>query len=473
MTRWLAAIGATSALVLTTAAPVSAAPGPRSDQWWFTAWEIQQKVWPVSKGAGVTVAVIDDGVNGKLPDFQGAMVPGIDAGTGSGNGQIGPTSSAEDSHGTGMAALIASRGTGSGFVGVAPESKIMPIKASLTVWDKAIRFAADRGAKVINISQGLSGQCRPETQQAIGYALQRDVVVVAAAGNSGDAGNRPEEPANCSGVLAVGAVDNQKAAWEKTQRQPYVAVAAPGLLVNTLRADGQVIDRRAGTSQAAALTSAVAALVRSKHPNMPAREVVQRIVNTTKDAGPPGKDELTGTGVIIPAAALTAKVPKDAPNPVFAAYDRWLADNPQASAKPSATKVPKSDATKRADQADRNLLIILIAGAVILVVGGGVLFFFIRRGTKKNARTGPGAGPPGGGRSGPPPGWGGQAPPPQGGQAPPPQGGMPVPPQGGQPGPPPGWGGQPGAPQGGPPGGPQGGQPYVPPQGPGAPRPPN
>ncbi|WP_243708612.1 S8 family serine peptidase [Actinomadura sp. GC306] len=443
-------MGATSALVLTTAAPVNGAPGPRPDQWWFTAWEVQQKVWPVSKGAGVTVAVIDDGVNGQLPDFRGAMAPGIDAGTGSGNGQIGPTSSAEDSHGTGMAALIASRGTGSGFVGVAPESKIMPIKAGLAAWDKAIRYAADHGAKVINISQGFSGPCRPETQQAVAYALQRDAVVVAAAGNSGDTDNRPEEPANCSGVLAVGAVDNQKVAWERTQRQSYVAVAAPGLLVNTLRADGQVIDRRAGTSQAAALTSAVAALVRSKHPDMPAREVVQRIINTTKDAGPPGKDNMTGTGVIIPAAALTANVSKNAPNPVFAAYDRWLAENPQANAKPSATKVPKSDATKRAEEADRNLLIILIAGAVILVVGGGALFFFIRRGGKRNARTGPGAGPPGGGASGPPPGWGGQ----------------PVPPQGGQPGTPPGWGGPP-------PGGPQGGQPYVPPQGPGGPRHPN
>ncbi|MEU8799002.1 S8 family serine peptidase [Spirillospora sp. NPDC048819] len=460
MTQWLAAVGAASALVLTTAAPVNAAPGPRPDQWWFTAWEIQQKVWPVSKGAGVTVAVIDTGVNGRLPDLQGALVPGTNAISGSGNGQVGPSADLEASHGTAMAALIASRGTGTGYIGVAPEAKIMPVHANLGVWDKAIRFAADHGAKVISISQGLPGNggCRPETQQAVAYALQKGAVVVAASGNDGDESNRPQEPANCSGVLAVGAVDNQKRAWEQTQRQPYVAVAAPGFPVNTLLANGQVTDGVAGTSQAAALASAAVALVRSKHPEMPAREVVQRIINTTKDAGPPGRDELTGTGVIIPAAALTADVPKDAPNPVFAAYDRWLADNPQANAKPSATKVPKSDATKRADQADRNLLIILIAGAVILVVGGGVLFLFIRRGSKKNARMGPGAGPPGGGQSGPPPGWGGQAPPQQGGQS--------VPPQGGQPGPPPGWGGPP-------PGGPQGGQPYVPPQGPGAPRPPN
>ncbi|MFI0481882.1 S8 family serine peptidase [Actinomadura sp. 9N215] len=464
MTRWLAATGAASALVLTSAAPAGAAPAPRTDQWWFSAWEIQQKVWPVSKGDGVTVAVIDDGVNGKLPDFQGVVVPGTNTDTGSGDGQIGPTSSVEDSHGTGMASLIASQGTASGFVGVAPGAKIMPIITKFGTWDKAIRHAVDNGAKVINISQGLTGQCKPENQAAVAYALQRDVVVVAAAGNSGDAANRPEEPASCNGVLAVGAVDNKKVPWNKTQRQPYVAVAAPGLLVNTLGADGRIIDRRAGTSQATALTSAVVALMRSKNPQMPAREVVQRIINTTKDAGPPGKDNLTGTGVVIPAAALTANVPKNAPNPVFAKFDQWLAANPQATGKPSKTAVPKSEATKQADKADRNLVILLIAGGVAVVVIGAVVFLLARRGKKKSPPMGPGAGPMGG-PSGPPPGWGGQAPPPQGA---PPQGGHPVPPQGGPSSPPPGWGGQPGQP-----GPPPGGQPYMPPQGPGGSRPPN
>ncbi|TYB40882.1 S8 family serine peptidase [Actinomadura chibensis] len=451
MTRWLAAIGATSALVLTTAAPAGAAPAPRSDQWWFSAWEIQQKVWPTTKGAGVTVAVVDTGVNGRIPDMQGVLVPGWDAISGSGDGQVGPSSDLDDSHGTAMAALIASQGTGTGYVGVAPEAKIMSLNSNLSVWDKAIRFAADHGAKVINISQAFAAQggCRPEVQQAISYALQKDIVVVAGAGNSGDGANPSMEPANCAGVLAVGAVDNKKAAWNATERQPYVTVAAPGFLVNTVLANGQVTDHVAGTSQASALTSAVAALIRSKYPEMPAREVVQRLINTTKDAGPPGKDNMTGYGVIIPAAALTANVPKNAPNPVFAGYDRWLASHPEATSKaPTKTKVPKSEATKKADQADRNLYILLGIVAVVVVIGGGVLLLLVRRGKKSPPPMGPG-----GGASGPPPGWGGQAAPPQGGQ--------PVPPQGG----PSGWGGPP-------PGG-QGGRPYLPPQGPGGSRPPN
>ncbi len=242
-----------------------------------------------------------------------------------GDGQIAPTSDLEDSHGTGMAGLIASQGTGTGYVGVAPEAKIMSVESDFSVWDKAIRYATDHGAKVISMSQGFAGVhgCRPNVQQAISYALERDVVVVASAGNDGSQANRPEEPGDCIGVLTVGALDHKKVPWAQTQRQSYVSVAAPGVAVNALRADGEVIDNVSGTSQAAALTAAVVALVRSKYPKMPAREVVQRIIGTSKDVGPQGKDNMTGYGVVIPHGALTAKVPQSAPNPVFAAYDKW------------------------------------------------------------------------------------------------------------------------------------------------------
>ncbi|RSN60286.1 S8 family serine peptidase [Actinomadura sp. WAC 06369] len=441
MTRWLAGIGAGSLLVLTSATPAGAVPGPRSDQWWFKAWEIQTKVWPVTKGSGVTVAVIDNGVNGQLPDLQGALVPGTEITQGGGNkGLIGPTSDVEDSHGTGMAGLIASQGTATGYVGVAPEAKIMPIKADLTEWAQAIRYAADNGAKVINLSQGFAAKaCRPETQQAVAHALERDAVVVASSGNTGGTTNQAMEPANCAGVLAVGAVDNQKRAWTNTQRQPYVDVAAPGFLVNSLLADGTVAERIVGTSQSAALTSAVAALIRSKYPQMTGREVVQRILNTTKDAGPPGKDNQTGLGVIIPADALNAQVAKNAPNSVYADYDKWKQANPnavqggqQGGEKAEKKDVPPSEQTKAADSADRNTMILLgVVGAVVLVVAV-VLFLVFRKSKKKAAPTGSG---PGGG-FGPP---GGQ-------QYMPPQ--PPMQPHGGQPQGPPPQG--PGGPQGGP-----------------------
>ncbi|GGV19868.1 hypothetical protein GCM10010182_47050 [Actinomadura cremea] len=464
MTRWLAGIGASSLLVLTSATPAGAVPGPRNDQWWFKAWEIQTKVWPITKGSGVTVAVIDNGVNGQLPDLQGALVPGTEIAQGGGNkGLVGPTSDVEDSHGTGMAGLIASQGTGTGYVGIAPEAKVMPIAANLTNWSQAIRYGVDNGAKVINLSQAFSanGGCRPETQQAIAYALEKDVVVVAGTGNDGNTSNKSMEPANCAGVLAVGAVDNQKRAWEGTQRQPYVDVAAPGFLVNSLLADGTVAQRMVGTSQSTALTSAVVALMRSKYPQMPGREVVQRLLNTTKDAGPPGKDNQTGLGVIIPVDALNAQVPKSAPNSVYADYDKWKQANPnavqggqQGGQKAEKKDVPPSEQTKAADNANRNTMILLGVVGAVVIVGGLVVFLVIRKSKKKAPPTGPGSGfGPQGGQQGPPPGWGGQqAPPlPQQGQqyGPPPQGGPPQPPmqpQGGQPqGPPPqGPGGPPG-----------------------------
>ncbi|QFG22080.1 S8/S53 family peptidase [Actinomadura sp. WMMB 499] len=470
MTRWLAGVGASSLLVLTSATPAGAVPGPRNDQWWFTAWEVQQKVWPITQGSGVTIGVIDSGINGNLPDLKGAVVPGTDLTQGSGNGYVGGSTDLQESHGTSMAALMVGQGGGTGYVGVAPQAKAMAIKANLTNWDKSIRFAVDRGAKVINLSQGLTppgGQCRPETQQAVSYALERDVVVVASAGNSGDRGNPSMEPANCVGVLAVGAVDNEKRAWFATERQPYVDIAAPGASMAALLANGQISERVAGTSGSAALTSSVVALVRAKYPQMSGREVVQRLLNTTKDAGPPGKDNMTGVGVIIPVAALTAQVPKSASNSVYAEYDQWKQANPnavqgggeQAGGQNAEKKdVPPSEQTKASDNANRNTMILLGVVGAVVIVGALVAFLLIRKSKKKAAPAGPGPGPgfgPQGGQPGPPPGWGGQQPgppmPPQQQYGPPPQGGAPQPPmqpQGGQPQAPP--------PQG--PGGPPGGQ---------------
>lgn len=436
MTRLFATVAASSALILTTAVPAGAAPPGREDQWWFSAWAIEQKVWPISKGAGVTVAVIDNGVNGRLPDLQGVLVPGTDVTPAGGDGQIPPTSDLEDSHGTGMAGLIASQGTGTGYVGVAPAAKIMSVKSDFSVWDKAIRYAADHGAKVISISQAFAAHdgCRPQVQEAISYAIQKDVVVVAGAGNDGDAANESMEPANCAGALAVGAVDNQKRPWAGSERQPYVAVAAPGYAVNALRADGKVATNLAGTSQATALTSAVAALMRSEFPKMSAREVVQRLINTTKDVGPPGKDDISGYGVVIPHGALTAKVPQSAPNPVFAAYDKWAkAHGGQVGATPSA-KNSETPTDKSSEQAARNTKILIIGLCTAAVLGALLIIFFALRSKRKASvrapAGGPQYGPPAG--SGPPPGWGGPPGPPPGQQG----GQSHVPPQGqGGPGP--------------------------------------
>lgn len=333
MRRWRPAVLACLMalfLVAATATPGAATPKPLPTEWWFTTWGVTSKVWPLSTGQGVTVALLDSGVEAALPDLSGVVLPGKNFDTGADDGRVDTDTG--PGHGTNMASLIASQGTGTGFVGVAPDAKILPLTAhNGDAVITAIHYAADHGAKVINISEGAGAPCPDPIQDAINDALQRDVVVVASSGDSGDGTNAAEEPGDCAGVLTVGAVGPRSQPWAKTQRQPYVAVAAPGSLVGGLLRDGSVYSNGQGASQATALTSAAVALVRSRFPNLSARQVVQQIIGSAADVGPPGKDDQTGYGLIQPARILDGSVPKNGPNPVFDSYDRWVAAHlPQA-----------------------------------------------------------------------------------------------------------------------------------------------
>src|SRR5690606_32691095 len=155
---------AAAALAAVTGAGVVVAPAQpavaQDGQWWHTAWEMSQ-VWQITDGSGVTVAVVDSGVDASVPDLAGAVVPGIDL---SGSGTDGRVDTSENGHGTGMASLIASRGTASGVVGVAPGAAILPInlgppedRANVDGrqdFSAAIKYAADQGAAVVNVSRG-------------------------------------------------------------------------------------------------------------------------------------------------------------------------------------------------------------------------------------------------------------------------------------------------------------------------------
>jgi type VII secretion-associated serine protease mycosin len=403
--RWMtrAVAGAASVgLAVVLATPASAAtPGPREEEWWFGSWAVQNKVWPITEGKGVTVAVIDSGSNGSLPDFSGGvMLPGKSF-LGAADGRTDTDTA--NSHGTWMAALIAAQGTGTGMVGVAPGVKLLPVIAndSDTVAE-GIKYAVNNGATVINISQAGGGYCRTLLQEAVSYALEHDVIIVAGAGNEGDTTNFADAPANCAGVLAVGAIDSKLKAWEKTQRQPYVAVAGPGVDVCGIDSKGRFFARGAGTSTATALVSGAIALVRSKFPDMPARDVVQRIIYTARDSGPPGIDDQTGYGIVRPYNALTVtSVPKDAPNPVFAAYDKWKtppSDTLQQAPAPTHTKDAAELARdKRSRDAKRNTKLLLIGGPIVLLlllmllVGGLIL---VTRRNKPAIPAGPGFGGP-------------------------------------------------------------------------------
>ena len=236
-----------------------------------------------------------------------------------------------------MAVLIAGQGGGTGMAGIAPGARILPVVvnragSSGPTMSAGIRFAVDHGAKVINISQGAPGvpppACDIGVQQAVAYAAEHDVVVVASAGDSGNTDNYPQWPASCAGVLAVGGVEPDGSLWPGSQRESYVDVTGPGDHVGWSGKDGKYIPDSYGTSGAAALVSGAAALIRSRYPSMPARTVVQRLINTTVPLGHPVPNDSTGYGLIDIFRALDVRaypVAASAPNPPFAALDQWLA----------------------------------------------------------------------------------------------------------------------------------------------------
>ena len=117
------------------------------------------------------------------------------------------------------------------------------------------------------------------------YALARDIVVVAAAGDANLTGGGPVEPASCAGVLAVGAVQPDRSVWPHDARQPYITVVNPGADAISSGRDGKLLPGIGGTRVASALAAGAVALIRSRYPAMPWSQVIQRVVGTALPAG--------------------------------------------------------------------------------------------------------------------------------------------------------------------------------------------
>ncbi|MBO2458525.1 S8 family serine peptidase [Actinomadura violacea] len=378
--RRLAVLATATALLSLTCPPAHAAPTPRSEEWWFTAWQIADKVWPLAQGEGVTVGVIDTGVEARLPELKGVVVPG--GGSGSPHGGDGRVDSdaKNGGHGTGMAALITGQGSGSGMVGIAPKSRILPVVSSTFGIAKDIRYAVDRGADVINMSEGIpADRCPIGIQSAVSYAVQHDVVLVAGAGND-PLYDSNYAPANCRGVLTVGGVDANLVPWEKSTPGGNVNLAGPAVSVGSIGKTGAFLLGLNGTSQAAALTSGVVALMRSRFPHMSGREIVQRMLATARDVGPKGWDKKTGYGALIPYKALTANVPKNAPNPVYASLTGQVARN-EASPQPTALR---HSAIKEKGGQHTSTYAILAATATLIGVATFISLIVHRRRQSRN-----------------------------------------------------------------------------------------
>lgn len=334
------------------AAPAAQADEWRDKQYWLAESGIT-KAWEVSKGAGVKVAVIDSGVDAQHPDLKGAVAGGYDAsGSGQPNGQKGVGSKTE--HGTLVATMLAGRGhqpakasaspspsrrpgalPPDGIVGVAPEAQILAVstwlgstnpsgKSDQDQIPEAVRWAVDNGARVINISLGSTTPQWPQSwDAAFLYAEQKDVVIVAAAGNRVGGNIQVGAPATIPGVLTVAGLDRKGTASVDASSQGIsIGVAAPA--ENLLGGvPGGSYAEWAGTSGSTPIVAGVAALIRSKWPDMSAEQVVNRIVSTAKDAGAPGKDPLYGFGVLNAEAALKADVPEAAANPL-GSISEWI-----------------------------------------------------------------------------------------------------------------------------------------------------
>ncbi|MCF6467521.1 serine protease [Nonomuraea sp. MG754425] len=302
----------------------AADPVREQQQWVLDALNVEQ-AWTVTKGEGVTVAVVDSAVDTGVKELKARVDSGPDMTSGTSTRDLPP-----GRHGTAMAGLIAGSGAGGGFVGVAPGARILslpmviddepavsvpPLDSEQTVTEsplaRALRYAANHGAQVISMSIGSYGPLRSE-REAVSYALGKGAVLVAAVGNDGQTQYAKEKstsywsfPAGYPGVIGVAATDKQGRRATFSSDNLSVLVAAPGVGVPVLKRDSGY-ELSEGTSSAAALVAGVAALVKSRYPDLPPEQVAQALASSSRGRPATGYDDQIGFGVVDAAAALNA-----------------------------------------------------------------------------------------------------------------------------------------------------------------------
>ncbi|WP_344407373.1 S8 family serine peptidase, partial [Dactylosporangium fulvum] len=256
-------------------------PAPTGTPWPQQRYD-QRRLAPLADGHGVIVAVIDSGVDARHPQLRGAVQSGTD--------QLDGGGSVLDcvGHGTGVAGIIAARPAGGvTFRGLAPAATILALRVSELIeledgttagrrgtaagLAAAIRDAVGRGAKVINLSL-VSYRDEPEVREAVRFAISRDVVLVAAAGNRFEEGNPTPYPAAYDGVVGVGAIDPDGRRVPSSQTGPHVDLVAPGAQIVTT-ATPQGLTVADGTSFAVPFVAATAALLRQYRPELSGAEV--------------------------------------------------------------------------------------------------------------------------------------------------------------------------------------------------------
>jgi hypothetical protein len=377
----------------------------QAQEWWLADLHVTQ-AWQTTDGAGVTVAVLGTGVAAGHRDLAGSVSTGPDF-TGSGRTAGGPFWGID---GTEVAGIIAGHGHGTGgetgLLGIAPAAKILSIRVGLEYNDplnfdqaiarrlptaiaEGITYAVDHGARIIDLpldpgTAGLTGQGDPAAaggsqaeRAAVTYALRKNVVLVAPAGDDAQGAGLVNYPAAYPGVIAVGALarDGQLAPF--SSKHSYVSLTAPGVdLMATTPPDDYA--RISSTSTSSGMVAGVAALILSRYPHLTAAQVTEALTGgtVTDRAGSPG----TGYGTV------------DATRAVDLAAAINSADQPSQPIRlPARPHKPERLLTTAAHRASASslagsLVRYVVAGLCVLIVLLVVLILLMRS-RRERART--------------------------------------------------------------------------------------
>ncbi|MFE1311519.1 S8 family serine peptidase [Streptomyces sp. NPDC058755] len=402
--RAVAAVVGALAATTVGLAPSAAADDVQSKQWYLGPMQAE-KMWKVSTGKGVKVAVIDTGVNANTSSLKGQVL----------TDEV-PKSVAYRAtddylgHGTTMAELIAGTGTGGGLKGLAPGAKIIPIRIKLEGLKgkaenqktpdstTAIRAAADTDAKIISMSFGSIG-FDPKEEAAIEYAASKGKLLVAAVGNEGQKKDGViGYPAAYPYVVGISAADKSLTVAKFSSSGNYVDLAAPGQgfpgwCDATFRS---YCDSVNGTSPAAAITSGAAALIWSAHPDWTVNQVTRALIDTAGRTWPKNNpSKYAGYGLVRPRLVLenpnynagpahVDPLAKDNGGDLLAKSGSSSAassSSPSASTPSQAPEKGSSGAASAAgsstesssDSKSNTLWIALGAIAAVVVIGGGGL----------------------------------------------------------------------------------------------------